>query len=43
MGVNKGETRLRQKLDDIVAGMRNDGILNVLSLKCLKQPLPKDF
>jgi polar amino acid transport system substrate-binding protein len=43
MGVKKGESRLRQKLDDIVAGMRKDGSLNELSLKWLKQPLPKDF
>jgi polar amino acid transport system substrate-binding protein len=43
MGVKKGETRLREKLDDIIAAMRKDGSLNELALKWLKQPLPKDF
>jgi polar amino acid transport system substrate-binding protein len=43
MGVKKGETRLREKLDEIVAGMRKDGSLNELALKWLKQPLPSDF
>jgi len=43
MGVRKGESRLQQKLNDIIAGMRKDGSLNELSLKWLKQPLPNDF
>jgi len=43
MGVKKGETRLQQKLNDIIAGMRKDGSLNELALKWLKQPLPSDF
>jgi len=43
MGVKKGETQLKQKLDDIIAGMRKDGSLNELALKWLKQPLPSDL
>jgi len=43
MAVKKGETRLQQKLNDIVAGMRKDGSLNALAVKWLKQPLPSDF
>jgi polar amino acid transport system substrate-binding protein len=43
MGVRKGESRLQQNLNDIIAGMRKDGSLNELALKWLKQPLPNDF
>ncbi|MDP9138014.1 MAG: transporter substrate-binding domain-containing protein [Pseudomonadota bacterium] len=43
MGVKKGETRLKTKLNEVIAAMRKDGSLNELSLKWLKQPLPKDF
>jgi polar amino acid transport system substrate-binding protein len=43
MGVKKGETRLKDKLNTVIAGMKKDGSLNELSLKWLKQPLPKDF
>jgi polar amino acid transport system substrate-binding protein len=43
MGVKKGETRLRDKLNTVIAGMKKDGSLNELALKWLKQPLPKDF
>jgi polar amino acid transport system substrate-binding protein len=43
MGVKKGESRLQEKLNEILAGMRKDGSLNELALKWLKQPLPKDF
>jgi len=43
MAVKKGETRLQQKLNDILAGMRKDGSLNALAVKWLKQPLPSDF
>jgi len=43
MAVKKGETRLQQKLNDVIAGMRKDGSLNALAVKWLKQPLPKDF
>jgi polar amino acid transport system substrate-binding protein len=43
MAVKKGETRLQQKLNDILTGMRKDGSLNTLAVKWLKQPLPSDF
>jgi len=43
MAVKKGETRLRDKLNDILAGMKQDGNLNTLAVKWLKQPLAKDF
>ncbi len=43
MAVKKGETRLQQKLNDVIAGMRKDGSLNALAVKWLKQPLPSDF
>lgn len=43
MGVKKGETRLKDKLNEVIAAMRKDGSLNELSLKWLKQPLPQDF
>jgi polar amino acid transport system substrate-binding protein len=43
MGAKKGETRLRDKLNAVIAGMKKDGSLNELSLKWLRQPLPKDF
>ena len=41
--MRKGEARLRNKLDEILAGMKQDGSLNALAVKWLKQPLPKDF
>jgi len=43
MGVKKGEDRLQQKLDGVLAGMHKDGSLNELALKWLRQPLPGDF
>jgi len=43
MAVKKGETKMQQKLNDVIAGMRKDGSLNELALKWLKQPLPQDF
>ena len=43
MAVKKGETRLQQKLNDVVAGMQKDGSLNALAVKWLKQPLAADF
>jgi polar amino acid transport system substrate-binding protein len=43
MGAKKGETRLRDELNKVIAGMKKDGTLNELALKWLKQPLPKDF
>ena len=43
MAVKKGETRLQQKLNEILAGMKKDGSLNEMAVKWLKQPLAKDF
>lgn len=43
MAVKKGETALNKKMDDILAGMKQDGSLNDLAVKWLKKPLPKDF
>jgi len=43
MAVKKGEAKMQQKLNDVIAGMRKDGSLNELALKWLKQPLPQDF
>lgn len=43
MAVKKGETRLQQKLNETLAGMKKDGSLNEMAVKWLKQPLPADF
>jgi polar amino acid transport system substrate-binding protein len=43
MAVKKGETRLQQKLNETLIGMKKDGTLNEMAVKWLKQPLPKDF
>ena len=43
MAVKKGETRLRDKLNGVLANMKKDGTLNALAVKWLKKPLPKDF
>jgi len=43
MAVKKGETALGKKIDDILAGMKQDGSLNDIAVKWLKKPLPKDF
>lgn len=43
MAVKKGETRLQQKLNGILAGMKKDGSLNEMAIKWLKQPLAADF
>jgi len=43
MAVKKGETRLQQKLNEILAGMKKDGSLNEMAVKWLKQPLAADF
>lgn len=43
MAVKKGETRLQQKLNETLAGMKKDGTLNEMAVKWLKQPLPADF
>src|SRR5687768_7559881 len=43
MAVKKGETRLQQKLNETLVGMKKDGSLNEMAVKWLKQPLAKDF
>jgi polar amino acid transport system substrate-binding protein len=43
MAVKKGETALQAKVDAALAGMKQDGSLNAIAVKWLKQPLPKDF
>jgi polar amino acid transport system substrate-binding protein len=43
MAVKKGETALGKKVDEILAGMKQDGSLSDLAVKWLKKPLPKDF
>ena len=43
MAVKKGETKLQERLNGILADMRKDGSLNEMALKWLKQPLPSDF
>ncbi len=43
IGLNKNEPRLKQKINEVIAGMRKDGSLNALSEKWLMQPLPADF
>ena len=43
MAVKKGETKLQERLNAILADMRKDGSLNEMALKWLKQPLPSDF
>jgi len=43
MAVKKGETALGKKIDEILAGMKQDGSLNDMAVKWLKKPLDKDF
>jgi polar amino acid transport system substrate-binding protein len=43
MAVKKGETRLQQKMNEILVGMKKDGSLNDMAVKWLKQPLAADF
>jgi len=43
VGVNKGEARLMQTVNDIIAKLRADGTLNTLSLKWLEAPLSPDL
>jgi polar amino acid transport system substrate-binding protein len=43
MAVKKGEPALQAKVDEILAGMKQDGSLNDMAVKWLKQPLAKDF
>ncbi|QTD47102.1 transporter substrate-binding domain-containing protein [Ottowia testudinis] len=43
LAVNKGETALKNRLDEFLAKIKADGSLNALSVKWLKAPLPKDL
>jgi polar amino acid transport system substrate-binding protein len=43
LALNKGQDRLKAKLDELVATMKKDGSLNAISEKWLIQPLPKDL
>ena len=43
MAVKKGETALQAKVDEVLAGMKQDGTLNDMAVQWLKQPLAKDF
>ncbi|RIX97756.1 amino acid ABC transporter substrate-binding protein [Aureimonas flava] len=43
IGMNKGETALKAKVDEIVAAAKADGSLNAIAQKWLKADLPKDL
>ena len=43
IGMNKGETALKTKVDEIIAAAKADGSLNAISQKWLKADLPKDL
>lgn len=43
IGLNKGETALKTKVDEIVAAAKSDGSLNAISQKWLKTDLPADL
>jgi polar amino acid transport system substrate-binding protein len=43
IGLNKGETALKAKVDEIIAAAKSDGSLNVISQKWLKTDLPADL
>ncbi len=43
MAVKKGETGLRDAMNEALDSMKADGTLNDLAVKWLKQPLAKDF
>ncbi|HTU02677.1 MAG TPA: transporter substrate-binding domain-containing protein, partial [Candidatus Sulfotelmatobacter sp.] len=43
IGLNKGETRLREKVNAIIAAKKQSGELDALSRKWLHQPLPADL
>jgi polar amino acid transport system substrate-binding protein len=43
MALNKGQPRLKAKLDEVIAQMKNDGSLNDISKKWLFLPLPGDL
>jgi len=41
--VERLQIRIREGITSYIAGMKQDGSLNALAVKWLKQPLPKDF
>jgi polar amino acid transport system substrate-binding protein len=43
LAVNKGEPKLRAKIDELVAAMKKDGSLDAISKKWLFQPMPADL
>lgn len=43
IGIYKGETRLQQKVNELIATARSDGSLNKFSENWLKAPLPADL
>ena len=43
IGLNKNEPQLKQALDDAIAKMKQDGSLNAIAVKWLRQPLPAGF
>lgn len=43
MAVNKGQTRLQQKVNEVIVAMKKDGSLNAIAEKWLRVPLPADF
>jgi polar amino acid transport system substrate-binding protein len=43
MALNKGQPRLKAKIDEVVAQMKKDGSLNDISKKWLFLPLPGDL
>jgi polar amino acid transport system substrate-binding protein len=43
IGIYKGETRLQQKVNELITTARSDGSLNKFSENWLKAPLPADL
>jgi polar amino acid transport system substrate-binding protein len=43
VGLNKNEPRLMQKVNDAIASAKKNGVLNALSQKWLRAPLPADL
>jgi polar amino acid transport system substrate-binding protein len=43
IGLNKGETALKMKVDEIISAAKSDGSLNAISQKWLKTDLPADL
>lgn len=43
VGLNKNEPRLKQKVDEAIANAKKDGMMNAISQKWLRAPLPADL